>query len=128
MADMQLNFAAAMVVLLAGLCVLVMVSLRSESKTSRLRLYLAALFAGPMIAVAFWALEVFVLNPEMYPTAFAGDALATLGSTVLLGTFVGVTTACLMAVVFWTARPSKDVDSRIEDPSKVKPGADRISS
>ena len=51
---------------------------------------MASLVAGPVIAFGFWAADVFVLNPDMYPTAFQRDALATLWRLMALGTIVGV--------------------------------------
>ena len=51
---------------------------------------MASLVAGPVIAFGFWAADVLVLNPDMYPTAFQGDALATLWRLMALGTIVSV--------------------------------------
>ena len=43
-----------------------------------------------MFAIGFWVVDVFLLHPDMYPSAFEGDAMATLWRLMALGTIVGV--------------------------------------
>lgn len=74
---------------------------------SRWWIPLASLAAGPVIAFAFWAADVFVLNPDMYPTAFQGDAMATLSRTMILGTFVGVVASVVFAIALKVRRDRK---------------------
>lgn len=50
-----------------------------------------------MLAFGFWAADVFLLNPGMYPSAFQGDALATLWRLMALGTIVGVVASIAFA-------------------------------
>ncbi len=45
---------------------------------SRWWMLLASLVAGPVLTFGYWAADVFLLNPGLYPSAFQGDALATL--------------------------------------------------
>jgi len=66
---------------------------------SRWWMPLASLVAGPVLTFGCWAADVFLLNPGMYPSAFQGDALATLWRLMALGTIVGV----LASIVFVAA-------------------------
>ena len=45
---------------------------------SRWWIPLASLVAGPVLTFGYWAADVFLLNPGLYPSTFQGDALATL--------------------------------------------------
>jgi len=38
-------------------------------------------------------------NRDMYPTAFQGEALATLSRIVIIGTFAGVVVSVVLAIV-----------------------------
>ena len=67
---------------------------------------MAALVAGPMLAFGFWTADVFLLNPDMYPSAFHGDAMATLWRVMAIGTFVGVASSIILAVAL-NARRSR---------------------
>jgi Na+/proline symporter len=80
---------------------------RSPSNKSRWWIPLASLVAGPVIAFALWAAEVFVLHPDMYPTAFQGDALATLSRVMIIGAFVGVVASVAFAAVLNARRRPK---------------------
>ena len=101
--DMRPNLAAATVILIVGACVVVLLSHRRDGDGNKSRWWipLASLVAGPVIAFALWAADVFVLNPDMYPTAFQGDALATLLRVMILGTFVSAVASVLFAVVLF---------------------------
>ena len=99
--DMRLNLAVATVILIVGACVVVLLSRRKDriGIKSRMWIPLASLVAGPVFAFGIWAADVFMLNPDMYPTAFQGDAMATLSRTMILGTFVGVVASVVFVVV-----------------------------
>jgi len=71
---------------------------------------LVLLFAGPLLAFGFWAADVFLLNPGMYPSAFQGDAMATLWRVMAIGTFVGVVVSILFAIAL-NARRSRIVSN-----------------
>ena len=58
---------------------------------------MASLVAGPVLAFGFWAADVFLLNPGMYPSALQGDALATLWRLMALGTIVGIVASITVA-------------------------------
>ncbi|MAE40173.1 MAG: hypothetical protein CML07_04510 [Psychrobacter sp.] len=104
--DMRPNLAVATVILIVGACVLVLLSHRKDGDGNKSRWWipLASLVAGPVIAFALWAADVFVLHPDMYPTAFQGDAMATLSRTMILGTFVGVVASVVFAIVLKVRR------------------------
>ena len=108
--DMRSNLAVATVILIVGACVVVLLSRRKagNGKKSRRWIPLASLVAGPVLAVGFWAADVFVFNPAMYPTAFQGDALATLLRIVIMGTLVGVVVSVVLAIVLNVRRRSED--------------------
>jgi ABC-type nitrate/sulfonate/bicarbonate transport system permease component len=48
----------------------------------------------------------------MYPTAFQGDALATLSRTMILGTFVGVVVSVVLAIVLSARRRSRNAPKK----------------
>ncbi len=79
-----------------------------NGKRSRWWMSAASLVAGPALAFGFWAADVFLLNPDMYPSAFQGDALATLWRLMALGTIVGVLASIAFAVAL-KARGRADV-------------------
>lgn len=93
--DMRVNFAAAAAILIVVGCAVVVSSRRQPKHAHKSRRWipLASLVAGPVIAFCFWGADVFVINVDMYPTAFKGDALATLSSVMILGSFVGFCTS-----------------------------------
>lgn len=99
--DMRANAAAAAAILIAVAFALVVLSRRQPHQTHKSRWWipLASLAAGPVIAFLFWVADVFVINADMYPTAFKGDALATLWSVIILGSFVGLCTSIVFAFV-----------------------------
>jgi hypothetical protein len=72
-------------------------TIQSRSNKSRWWIPLASLVAGPVLAFGYWAADVFLLNPGMYPSAFQGDALATLWRLMALGTIVGVVASIAFA-------------------------------
>jgi hypothetical protein len=53
-----------------------------------------------LLAFGFWVADVFLLNPDVYPSAFHGDAMATLRGVLAIGTFVGVAAFVILAIVF----------------------------
>ena len=108
--DMRPNLAVATVILIVGACGVVLLSRRKVGKGNKAHwwLPLAALVAGPVIAFASWAAEVFVFHPDMYPAAFQGDAMATLSGTMIIGAFVGVVAAVAFAVALNARRGSND--------------------
>ena len=78
-----------------------------SSQTKRLRsnksswcVPLVSLVAGPLLAFGFWVADVFLLNPDMYPSAFQGDAMATLWRVMAIGTIVGVVVSVVLAIAF----------------------------
>jgi len=112
--DMRPNFAVATVILIVGACVVVLLSRRKDGNGNKSRKWIpvASLVAGPVIAFGLWAADVFVFNPEMYPTAFQGDALATLSRTMILGTFVGVVVSVVLAIVLSARRRSRNAPQK----------------
>ena len=104
--DMQMNLVVAMVVLIVGAGVVVFLSRHTAGNVGNARLWisLSSLVAGPVIAFGLWAADVFVLNPDMYPLAFQGDALATLSRIMILGALVGVVAAVVFAVTLRRGR------------------------
>ena len=97
--DMRPNLAVATVILIVGACVVVLLSHRKDGDGNKSRWWipLASLVAGPLLAFGYWAADVFLLNPGMYPSAFQGDALATLWRLIALGTIVGVVASIAFA-------------------------------
>ncbi len=106
--DMRPNLAVATVILIVGACVVVLLSRRKDGSGNKSRWWipLASLVAGPVIAFGFWAADVFLFNPDMYPSAFQGDAMATLSRVMVIGTFVGVASSIVFAVAL-NARRSR---------------------
>ena len=98
--DMRPNLAVATVILIALACAVALLSRRKgeDGNKSRWWIPLASLVAGPVIAFGFWAADVFVLHPDMYPTPFQGDAMATLSRVMIVGTFVGVVVSVIFAL------------------------------
>ena len=82
--------------------------LKPSNERSRWWIPCVALVAGPVFAIGFWAVDVFLLNPDMYPSAFKGDALATLWRLMALGTIVGVFASIAFAAAL-KARGRADV-------------------
>ena len=109
--DMRPNLAVATVILMVGACVVVLLSRRKPGNGNRSSSWipLASLVAGPVLAVGFWAAEVFVLNRDMYPTAFQGDAMATFSRVMIIGTFVGVVVSVVLAIVLSARSRSRNV-------------------
>jgi lysylphosphatidylglycerol synthetase-like protein (DUF2156 family) len=107
--DMRPNLAVATVILIVGACVVVLLSRRKDGNGNKSRWWipLASLVAGPVIAFALWAADVFLFNPDMYPTAFQGDAMATLSRALILGTLVGVVASVVFAIALKVRRDHK---------------------
>ena len=53
------------------------------------------------------AFSVFLFNPDMYPTAFQGDAMATLSRALILGALVGVVASVVFAIALKVRRDHK---------------------
>ena len=92
--------ALAAVILIFGACVVLLLSRRKvgNGNRPRWRLPLAAVVAGPVISFGLWAADVFMLNTDMYPAAFQGDAMAALLRVMIIGTSVGVIVAVGFAI------------------------------
>ena len=67
-----------------------------------------SLVAGPVFAFDLCAADVFVFNQEMHPTAFQGDATATLSSMMVTGTFADVVASVLFAMALYARLRSDD--------------------
>ena len=107
---MRLHLAVATFILIVGACVVVLLSRRKNGNGNKSRWWipLAALVAGPVIAFGLWAADVLVFNPDMYPTPFQGDAMATLSGTMVIGSFVGVVASVVFAIALNAQRRSDD--------------------
>lgn len=122
--DMRPNLAVATVILIVGACVVVALSRRKDGNGNKSRWWipLASLVAGPLIAFGLWAADVFLFNPDMYPTAFEGDALATLSRTMISGSFVGVVASVVFAVALKARRCSRTDRNK----AKIQPSENSI--
>ena len=108
--DMRANLALATVILVVGACVVVVLSRRrvGNGVSSHRWIPLGSLVGGPVIAFGFWAVDVFVLSPEMYPTAFQGDAMAMLSRIMVIGTVVGIVSSIVFVIALTARRQSVD--------------------
>jgi purine-cytosine permease-like protein len=108
--DMRLNLAVATVLLIVGAFVVVFLSRRKDRPVNKSGRWIivASLVAGPVIAFGLWAADVIVFNPDMYPTAFQGDAMATLSGMMIIGTCVGVLASVVFAIALNVRRRSGD--------------------
>ena len=99
LAEMWPNLAMAAVILIVGTCFVVAMSRRNAGHGNKSRSWiipLVSLFAGPAIALVWWAADVFIFNPDMYPRD--SDAWALLPPIVLIGAFVGVVASVVFAI------------------------------
>jgi hypothetical protein len=103
MADMRGNLIAAGVVLAFGLVLLRLLSPNSVRSKSHIWVSVVALIAGPIVGIVWWALDVFVLAPELY--IFPSDYLEVLPPILLIGTFVGVIAALAFALAYRVRLP-----------------------
>ena len=111
--DMRLNLAAATVILIVGAGVLLLSSRRQDGngKNSRMWIPLVSLITGPVIAFGLWAADVFVLNSEMYLSAFQGDAMTALSRVMIIGASVGVVASVVFAVALNARRSQSETKS-----------------
>ena len=57
----------------------------------------AALIAGPVVSIGFWALDVYVVSAEYYLTPY--ERKEALPAFVTIGVFVGVVVSALVAAI-----------------------------
>ena len=98
MADMRGNLVAAGVVLAIGLVLLRLLSPNGVRSKSQISIPIVALIAGPIVGIGWWAVDVFVLAPDLY--VFPSDYIESLPPHLLIGLFVGVVTALAFALAY----------------------------
>ena len=97
MADMRGNLIAAAVLLVIGVLVLRAVRPKSVSRVPNRWLPVAALLCGPLSAIGWFLVDVFLLSPHSY--MFFADYVEAIIPILTIGLLGGV----LGGVVFWIA-------------------------
>ena len=113
MVDMRGNFIAAGVILAIGLVLLRLLPPKAVLAKSQIWIPVVALIAGPILGICWWAIDVFLLSPDLYVSS--SEYFEVLPPILIIGTFVGVVTALAFALVYRlrlpkgrsTAKPSK---------------------
>lgn len=105
--DLGPNLAMAAGILLWGACIVFAIFRRKAVGGDKRPTWIpvAALFAGPSIALAWWAADVFVFNRDYL---LPSDGWALLPPILIIGTFVGVISAVAFAVAVYLLPRSDD--------------------
>ena len=106
--NMRPNHVIATLVLGAGVVLLRLLSKsNAAAEQSRIRNWIPALALvfGPVIGIAWWAADVFLLNVDCY--VLPSDSKAALISHSLVGSFVGLVAAVVLAVSLLISRSGR---------------------
>lgn len=98
LADMRGNLMVAALLLAGGVLYVLFLARKKRGGSAAARwVPWVSLFAGPVLGVAYWAVEAHFGNPALYP--LPSDSTKLLAVGLVIGTFAG----CVASLVFGTA-------------------------